>query len=382
MRGPRLLRGVVTAGLSTLLIAVGHVLGGGTVPDLTVLVVLFPLLTGAVVGVADRCRSLRGTIATLAGGQVALHVLLAVLHPHPPVDAAPSGLTMLALHAVATLVVTVLLRHADARAGRRRGPRCAGSCPGARSSRPPTARCGRCAWPRSPLAPAAARARRGADPARSSGGVLTRTPSTAPHPRRGVSSTPPERPVSRTSRPRRRALRLATVLSVAATATVLGAAPAFAHVTAQPGNAAQGSYSVVSLRVPNESDTAGTVKLEVTLPGRPPAQQRAHHARPGLDRHHDEGRDQPARPGRRGHRQRGRPHRDVDREPRHPHRPRRVPRVPAVGGPAAHRRRRDRAARGADLRRRRGRRLGPADEPRRLRARAPRADAHPDPGRG
>jgi uncharacterized protein YcnI len=64
----------------------------------------------------------------------------------------------------------------------------------------------------------------------------------------------------------RRALRLATVLSLAATATVLGAAPAFAHVTAQRGDAAQGSYSVVSLRVPNESDTAGTVKLEVTLP--------------------------------------------------------------------------------------------------------------------
>jgi uncharacterized protein YcnI len=64
----------------------------------------------------------------------------------------------------------------------------------------------------------------------------------------------------------RRALRLGTVLSIAATATVLGAAPAFAHVTAQPGDAAQGGYSVVSLRVPNESDTAGTVKLQVTLP--------------------------------------------------------------------------------------------------------------------
>jgi hypothetical protein len=113
VRGPRLLRGVVTAGLSTLLIAVGHVLGGGALPDLTVLLVLFPLLTGAVVGVAERCRSTRGTIATLAGGQYALHVLLGVLHPHPPVDAAPHGLTMLALHAVATLVVTVLLRHAD-----------------------------------------------------------------------------------------------------------------------------------------------------------------------------------------------------------------------------------------------------------------------------
>lgn len=65
---------------------------------------------------------------------------------------------------------------------------------------------------------------------------------------------------------RRPALRLSAVLAVAATATVLGAAPAFAHVTAQPGDAAQGSYSVVSMRVPNESDTAGTVRLEVTLP--------------------------------------------------------------------------------------------------------------------
>lgn len=65
---------------------------------------------------------------------------------------------------------------------------------------------------------------------------------------------------------RRRALRLGTVLSVAGTAALLGAAPAFAHVTAQPGAVAQGSYSVVDIRVPNESDTAGTVKVEVTLP--------------------------------------------------------------------------------------------------------------------
>ena len=41
-RGPRL-RGVVTAALSTLLIAVGHVLAGGSVPDLAVLLVLFPI---------------------------------------------------------------------------------------------------------------------------------------------------------------------------------------------------------------------------------------------------------------------------------------------------------------------------------------------------
>ncbi|GAA5126723.1 YcnI family copper-binding membrane protein [Pseudonocardia adelaidensis] len=65
---------------------------------------------------------------------------------------------------------------------------------------------------------------------------------------------------------RRGALRAGTVLVAAGAVTLVGAAPAFAHVTAQPGTAEQGSYAVVALRVPTESDTAGTVSLQVTLP--------------------------------------------------------------------------------------------------------------------
>lgn len=60
--------------------------------------------------------------------------------------------------------------------------------------------------------------------------------------------------------------RTAAVVTTAAALAVAVAAPAFAHVTAQPGQAEQGGYTVVSMRVPNESDTAGTVKLEVSLP--------------------------------------------------------------------------------------------------------------------
>ncbi|GAA1873016.1 YcnI family protein [Pseudonocardia ailaonensis] len=68
------------------------------------------------------------------------------------------------------------------------------------------------------------------------------------------------------TRTRRTALRAAAV-TVAAGGILLGAAvPAFAHVTAQPGTAQQGGYTVITLRVPNESDTAGTTKLEVTFP--------------------------------------------------------------------------------------------------------------------
>lgn len=67
--------------------------------------------------------------------------------------------------------------------------------------------------------------------------------------------------------PHRRALlRAATVLTVSAATALVAAVPALAHVTAQPGRAERGGYTVVNMRVPNESDTAGTVKLQVTLP--------------------------------------------------------------------------------------------------------------------
>ncbi|MFJ4591607.1 MULTISPECIES: YcnI family protein [unclassified Kitasatospora] len=60
--------------------------------------------------------------------------------------------------------------------------------------------------------------------------------------------------------------RLAAVALTAAASVVALAGPAFAHVTVNPGAAAQGGYTAVDFRVPNESDAASTVKLEVNLP--------------------------------------------------------------------------------------------------------------------
>ena len=62
------------------------------------------------------------------------------------------------------------------------------------------------------------------------------------------------------------ARRTAGIVLAAAAGVVALAGPAFAHVTVQPGNAQQGAYTAVDFRVPNESDTASTVKLEVNLP--------------------------------------------------------------------------------------------------------------------
>lgn len=60
--------------------------------------------------------------------------------------------------------------------------------------------------------------------------------------------------------------RAAIVGGAAGSAVLLAAVPAFAHVSVNPGTAAKGSYSTVSFKVPNEDDSASTIKIEVNLP--------------------------------------------------------------------------------------------------------------------
>ncbi|GAA1639077.1 YcnI family protein [Georgenia ruanii] len=64
--------------------------------------------------------------------------------------------------------------------------------------------------------------------------------------------------------------RTGAVLTLVVGLTGAGAAlagPASAHVSVNSdGEASQGGYEKLTFRVPNESDTAGTVKLEVTVP--------------------------------------------------------------------------------------------------------------------
>ena len=62
-------------------------------------------------------------------------------------------------------------------------------------------------------------------------------------------------------------LQRAGVVSAAAAVLVLAlAGPASAHVTVNPNAATKGGYTKVSFRVPTESDTASTTKVEVNLP--------------------------------------------------------------------------------------------------------------------
>ncbi|MBT0769702.1 YcnI family protein [Kineosporia sp. J2-2] len=62
------------------------------------------------------------------------------------------------------------------------------------------------------------------------------------------------------------ALRAGAALLAAAVISVAGAAVAEAHVRVTPDSTSEGGYSRLTFRVPNESDTAGTTSVEVTLP--------------------------------------------------------------------------------------------------------------------
>ncbi|MFI2711993.1 YcnI family protein [Micromonospora sp. NPDC018662] len=69
----------------------------------------------------------------------------------------------------------------------------------------------------------------------------------------------------------RRPATAAALTLAAVTATLLGlAGPASAHVTINPKEGTQGGYGRFAFRVPNESDTASTVKVEVNLPANAP----------------------------------------------------------------------------------------------------------------
>ncbi|HEU5108334.1 MAG TPA: DUF1775 domain-containing protein, partial [Micromonosporaceae bacterium] len=72
----------------------------------------------------------------------------------------------------------------------------------------------------------------------------------------------------------RTAASAALLCGVAVVGALVGAlvvaSPASAHVTVNPREATQGGYTRVAFRVPTESDTASTTKVEVFLPDAAP----------------------------------------------------------------------------------------------------------------
>src|SRR5947207_3294066 len=86
-----------------------------------------------------------------------------------------------------------------------------------------------------------------------------------------------------TNRLMRQLGRTGAVLSAAGLAVLLGSGIASAHVTAKiiGEPAAQGGFSKITFRVPNEEADAGTIKLEVQFPAATPIASLSTKAVPG-----------------------------------------------------------------------------------------------------
>ncbi|RVW02287.1 hypothetical protein [Rhodococcus spongiicola] len=109
------LRGGAVGATAASLAGAAHGFGGGTLPDSTALTLLLTVCTGvgvAVGGVPVLNRSRCALLAALAAGQGAGHLALA-LASDAHVHSGASGFTMLAAHAVATVVCAGLILTAE-----------------------------------------------------------------------------------------------------------------------------------------------------------------------------------------------------------------------------------------------------------------------------
>lgn len=104
---------MLLAALATLLTAVGHVAGGGSIEQLSPLAVLVPMLATVLVALAERCRGVVAVLGALGAGQVGLHYLFILLPAHGHSAGLPAA-PMMAGHAVATLLLTLAVCSADA----------------------------------------------------------------------------------------------------------------------------------------------------------------------------------------------------------------------------------------------------------------------------
>lgn len=112
----RLLRAGIFAVVAGQLAALGHVLGGGRLPDLAVLITVTVFLGGAISGLADRRRTGPQIFGMLVLAQFAFHTVFLLTTGHTAhADLPVGGLSvlgagpMLAFHLIAALATSWLL---------------------------------------------------------------------------------------------------------------------------------------------------------------------------------------------------------------------------------------------------------------------------------
>ena len=109
--GWRIFRASVFAVLATQLAALGHLIGGGQLPDLAVLLTIAVFLGGSLSGLAARRRTGIQIFAVLAASQFVFHIAFAVTATHAGHEAGGplDTLRMVAFHLFAALAASALM---------------------------------------------------------------------------------------------------------------------------------------------------------------------------------------------------------------------------------------------------------------------------------
>ena len=109
----RRLRGALFAGTAAALAIAAHGLAGGGWPGMSTLAIVAVLVALAAGGFTGRRSSALAVAAALAGAQLAMHMILDTASTHHDQSSVADGRTMLAAHAIATLLSAIVLAQAD-----------------------------------------------------------------------------------------------------------------------------------------------------------------------------------------------------------------------------------------------------------------------------
>ena len=109
----RLLRASCFAVVATQLAALGHLLGGGQLPDLSILLTVTVFLGGSLAGLAKRRRTTWQIFAGMVASQFVFHAAFQLTtHVHETQSWVPSG-PMVTFHLAAALLTAMLLANGD-----------------------------------------------------------------------------------------------------------------------------------------------------------------------------------------------------------------------------------------------------------------------------
>jgi hypothetical protein len=115
----RLIRGTAFAVLAGQLAALGHLLGGGALPDPAVLITVTVFLGGAASSLARRRRTGPQILGLLAASQIVFHAVFLLTAGHgghagqPAVAGSVGTAQMIAFHLIAALATSWLLTHGE-----------------------------------------------------------------------------------------------------------------------------------------------------------------------------------------------------------------------------------------------------------------------------